>query len=71
MPDIDAVMCPVSPELVEQLRRPGGVVTRRPVQMWLDANNIINVKELSDFDELEHVLWPELAPTQFDGGRDA
>ena len=67
MADDDVVLCPVSRELVEQLRRPGGVVTRRPVQMWLAEDNTICIKELTDLDGLEHLLWPESAPAQFNG----
>ena len=53
------VLCPIHPDLVEKLRQPGGVTSKRPVRMWLDDNNVINVQELTDTDELIAHLYGE------------
>jgi hypothetical protein len=37
--------CPISNELAEQMRRPEGLTTVRPVTMRLDASNLITVTE--------------------------
>jgi hypothetical protein len=55
----EPVLCPVVPELVEQLRRPGGMVTRGPARIWLDQDNVLNVRELTEAEQLSEVLWAE------------
>lgn len=42
----DAVLCPVSPEMVAQLRE--GWTTRGRARIWLDDDNVLNVQELPD-----------------------
>lgn len=39
------VWCPISNELAEQMRRPEGLTTTRPVTMRLDGNGLITVTE--------------------------
>jgi hypothetical protein len=45
---LEPVLCPVSPEMVKLLQRPGGCETKVPVRMWLDADNVIVIQELHD-----------------------
>jgi len=39
------VWCPINPELADQMRRPEGLTTTRPVTMRLDDHGIIVVTE--------------------------
>jgi hypothetical protein len=41
------VWCPISNELAEQMRRPEGLTTTRPVTMRLDGDGLITVTEHS------------------------
>jgi hypothetical protein len=59
----EPVLCPVSPELVKLLKRPGGCETKVPVRMWLDADNTIVIQELhhARMDLRHHDTWELVA----------
>lgn len=43
----DLVLCPISPEFVEKLRRPGGWVILGPSRLYLQADNVLVCEALT------------------------